>query len=61
MIAAGCAWLRLCTRLRLMQGLRPRHNLGSSDLHNARETILNVFNKLYISREVYLSTPMQQM
>ena len=38
-------WLRPCTPLRLVQGLRPGTTLRASDLHNARATILNPFNK----------------
>ena len=40
-------WLRPCTRLRHMQGLRPRHNPASPDLHNAWATILNPFNTIW--------------
>ena len=43
------SWLRPCTRVRLMQGLRTRHTLRASDLHSARATILNPFNLMILS------------
>ena len=44
-------WLRPCTHRRVMQGLQPSTTLRISDLHNARLTILNPFDKnIYYSR-----------